>query len=189
MNTPNKLTILRIIMVPAFMASMLIKSIPHHYLIAVILFTIASLTDMLDGQIARRQNIVTDFGKFLDPLADKLLVTAALICFVEQGLTNSIIVTVIIAREFMVTALRLIAVDGGKVIAASIWGKLKTISQMTAIITIILLQEIKSIDYSILNLIPVDLISNLLMIIAAALTVISGFQYMWDNRKFINTTK
>ena len=142
MNTPNKLTVLRILLVPFFVAFLLIKQIPYNYLWATLIFAIASITDTIDGKMARKYNLVTDFGKFMDPLADKILVTSALVCFIELGFVNSIMVVIILAREFMVTSLRLIASGKGKVIAASMWGKVKTVSQMVGIVVILLLQTV-----------------------------------------------
>lgn len=124
MNLPNKLTCLRMLMVPFFVAAMVL-SFSNHYLWALILFVTASFTDMLDGKIARKRGLITDFGKFMDPLADKILVTSALICFVELWVTPAAVIIVIIAREFVVTSLRLIAAPKGIVIAADIFGKMK----------------------------------------------------------------
>ena len=138
MNLPNKLTILRIIMIPFFVAFMLcdIAGAADKW-VAVALFIIASLTDMLDGKIARKYNLVTNFGKFMDPLADKLLVSAAMICLVEMGRLPAWIVIIIISREFIISGFRLIASDNGVVIAASYWGKFKTVFQMIIIIVLI----------------------------------------------------
>ena len=136
MNLPNKLTVARIIATPIFLALMVIE-FKFHYLAALIVFILASLTDMLDGQIARKRNLITDFGKFLDPVADKLLTTAAFLAFLAKGVGDGIvwIVFLVLFREFIITSLRLVVVSsGGKVIAANIWGKAKTVSQMIAII-------------------------------------------------------
>ena len=133
MNLPNKLTVGRIILVPFFVAAMLID-FPLHHLVALIIFVIASLTDMLDGKIARKNNLVTDFGKFADPLADKILVLAALLCFVQNGYCDCVAVIIVLFREFSVTSIRLISASKGKVVAANIFGKIKTVSQMIAII-------------------------------------------------------
>ena len=142
MNLPNKLTVLRIILVPFYIFFLLMPGIPHHYLIALIIFAAASYTDHLDGKIARKYNMITDFGKFADPLADKIMILAALACFVQLGLTNAIVLTVIISREFMVTAMRLVASSKGKVVAANSWGKAKTVSQIIAVLIILILQYI-----------------------------------------------
>ncbi len=138
MNLPNKLTILRMIMVPFFVLFMLVPiGGPANKWIALAIFVVASLTDTLDGYIARRDNLITDFGKFMDPLADKLLVCSALICFVELGDLPAWMVIVIIAREFIISGFRLVASDNGIVIAASKTGKLKTISQMVMVVLVI----------------------------------------------------
>src|SRR5574344_1588229 len=129
MNIPNKLTVMRLIFVPFYVFLLLIPSIPHPYIIAILLFGAAAYTDHLDGKIARKNNMITDFGKFADPLADKIMILAALACFVQIGLTNSIILILIVSREFMVTSIRLVASSQGKVVAANKWGKAKTVSQ------------------------------------------------------------
>lgn len=189
MNTPNKLTILRIIMVPFFVAFLLITAIPQNYLWALVVFILASITDALDGHIARKYNLITNFGKFLDPLADKVLVVSALVCFSAVGLIDPVVVVVIISREFLVTSLRLVASDGGKVIAASIWGKLKTVMQMVAIIAILAMETVK--PY--LNSSAFDngffIAGEVLVWIAGALTIISGVEYLISNKEFINHTK
>lgn len=125
MNLPNKLTVLRMAMVPFFVGALLWQELPHRYLVALLLFVAASYTDHLDGKIARSRNLITNFGKFMDPLADKILVISALICFVSLDLINPWWVLVIVAREFLVTSLRLVAADEGVVIAANKWGKAK----------------------------------------------------------------
>lgn len=138
MNLPNKLTILRVLMIPFFVLFMLtnITGAADKW-IAVAIFIVASLTDFLDGYIARKYNLVSNFGKFMDPLADKLLVSAAMICLVEMGRLPAWIVIVIISREFIISGFRLIASDNGVVIAASYWGKFKTVFQMAMIIVLI----------------------------------------------------
>ena len=138
MNLPNKLTILRVFMIPFFVVFMLwnITGAADKWIAAAI-FILASLTDMLDGKIARKYNLVTNFGKFMDPLADKLLVGAAMICLVEMGRLPAWIVIIIISREFIISGFRLIASDNGVVIAASYWGKFKTVFQMVMIIVLI----------------------------------------------------
>ena len=190
MNTPNKLTILRIIMAPFFLAALLIKQIPHHYAIALVIFVAASLTDLADGKIARKYNLITDFGKFLDPLADKMLVTAALVGFVELGHMGSAACYIILVREFLVTSLRLVASGGGTVIAASIWGKLKTVFQMIAIITILFVAELMAFPFIKKIIDPWAVYAgSALMWIAVALTVISGITYMWAYRSHIDHRK
>ncbi|MGI6404532.1 MAG: CDP-diacylglycerol--glycerol-3-phosphate 3-phosphatidyltransferase [Oscillospiraceae bacterium] len=129
MNLPNKLTMLRIVMIPLFLLCIFIQ-MPHHYLWALLVFGLASLTDMADGMIARKRGLVTDFGVLMDPLADKLLVMSAMICFIPAGIVHAVVVILILSREFLVTSIRLVAAGKGSVIAADKMGKLKTISQM-----------------------------------------------------------
>lgn len=187
MNLPNKLTVARVIAVPFYVAFMLISAVPYNYLWALILFGAASITDMIDGKIARKNAMVTDLGKFLDPLADKVLVSAALICMVELGWTASYLVIIIISREFIVSALRLAAASSNDrtVIAAGIWGKLKTAFTMGAIsiITVlhILLDNFMLLDASF----PVGLISDIFMWISTVLTIISGVVYIVSYRHLL----
>lgn len=189
MNTPNKLTVLRLILVPVFIIFYLVDVIPYHYILSFLVFVIASLTDLLDGHLARKNNQVTTFGKFLDPLADKVLVISALVCFIENSYVSSVVVIIIIAREFLVTSLRLIALShDGAVIAADNLGKIKTIIQMTSIITILLLLSVASV-ISLPAFINIELISNILMWITALITVISGMSYLIKNISYVNTTK
>ena len=170
MNLPNKLTIFRVILVIPFVALML----NGYDLWAVAVFIIASLTDLLDGKIARKYNLITDFGKFMDPLADKLLVCAAMICLVEMGRLPAWMVIVIISREFIISGFRLVASDNGVVIAASYWGKFKTTFQMLMIIVLIL------------NLGGVfDMIGLVLTWIALILTVVSLIDYLVTNKQVI----
>lgn len=187
MNTPNKLTLLRIILVPFFIFFLLMTPIPGNHVIALVIFILASLTDLFDGKLARKYGLVTNFGKFLDPLADKVLVISALICFLDLGWCGSVAVIIIIAREFLVTSLRLVAVDNGTVIAASKWGKLKTAFTMVALIAVMLLASLQ--DFGILTQWDTALISNVLVWIATALTLFSGADYLWKNRSAVNTTK
>ena len=137
MNLPNKITVFRIFMIPFFVAFMLIKEIPYHEIIAGVIFIIAALSDLVDGKIARHYNLVTNFGKFMDPLADKLLVQSALLCFVANGLLPAWIAIVIMSREFIISGFRLVAADKGIVIAAGYLGKLKTVFQMVMSIMLI----------------------------------------------------
>ena len=170
MNLPNKLTIFRVILVIPFVALML----NGYDLWAVAVFIISSLTDLLDGKIARKYNLITDFGKFMDPLADKLLVCAAMICLVEMGRLPAWMVIVIISREFIISGFRLVASDNGVVIAASYWGKFKTTFQMLMIIVLIL------------NLGGVfDMIGLALTWIALILTVVSLIDYLVKNKQVI----
>lgn len=186
MNLPNKLTVLRIILTPFFLASMLID-FEFHYLVATVIFIIASFTDYLDGKIARKQNIVTTFGKLCDPVADKMLTTAALLAFMQLGYCNIWIVFVVLTREFLVTSFRLVASAQGVVIPASIWGKIKTASQMVFFILIMIFiccTEHFGVEFG--NL---PLISNILLGITAVLTVVSGIKYMVDGKKVIDFSK
>lgn len=192
MNLPNKLTLLRIILVPMFIATLLIN-FPLHYLVSGVLFGIASITDTLDGKIARKRNLVTDFGKFADPLADKILVIAALVCFLQMGLLGSygaIPVIIVLFREFAVSGIRLVAASSGKVVAANIWGKIKTVSQMISILTIFAMQAV----LEIINTFKITvtglsntffIIGNILVWIFTLFTIISGIIYIMDNSKFL----
>ena len=196
MNLPNKLTMLRIILVPFYIFFLLMPGIPHHYLIALIIFGAASYTDHLDGKIARKYNMITDFGKFADPLADKIMILAALACFVQLGLTNAVVLTVIVAREIMVTAMRLVASSKGKVVAANNWGKAKTISQIAAVLLVMIFQYILElgamglVNINTASLIPVfGLIGEIALWISALLTVISGVVYIVQNFEFIKNAK
>ena len=168
MNLPNKLTVLRVIMVPFFVFFMLtdVGGAANKW-IALAIFVIASLTDMLDGKIARKYNLVTNFGKFMDPLADKLLVCSAMICLIPSGKLPTAIVIVIIAREFIISGFRLVASDNGIVIAANYWGKFKTVSQMAMII--VLIADLGGVF---------DLIGQILIWLALALTIISLIDYV-----------
>lgn len=186
MNTPNKLTVLRVLLVPAFLCLMMISEIPLHYLGALVIFVAASVTDTLDGYLARKNNQVTTFGKFLDPLADKILVLSALICFIELKFCGAIPVVIIIAREFMVTSIRLVALSSdGKVIAANFWGKLKTVISMVAIITVLILAAATEL-FSLPNWLQPTFWGPILIWLATAITVISGLDYLIKNRQSIN---
>lgn len=202
MNLANKLTLMRVILVPFFVAFMLIDAIPMNYLWAAVVFAAASITDMLDGKIARKYNMITSFGKFLDPLADKILVAAALVCFVQLGWCSAWVTALILAREFVVSGVRLVAASSEKklVIPAGMLGKLKTAMTMVAVCVILLLHILKDFgviygipyEYSIQPRgfgFPIQLISDILMYIAAALTVASGVKYLYDYREFIDPTK
>lgn len=189
MNLPNKLTVGRIILVPFFVAAVLIP-FPLHHLAALLLFIAASVTDLLDGKIARKRGLVTDFGKFADPLADKILVLAALLCFVQNGLCDCVAVIVVLLREFTVTSIRLIAASSGKVIAANIWGKVKTVTQMVAIICILVMQtaldilSLCQIDTAFLH--PIFTVSGEVLIwISTFFAILSGIIYVVQNRRFI----
>ena len=175
MNLPNKLTILRVIMIPFFVAALLYDGGANQNMryVAAALFIIASLTDMLDGKIARKYNLVTNFGKFMDPLADKLLVCSALICMIELRELPAWMVIIIISREFIISGFRLVASDNGVVIAASYWGKFKTTFQMIAVV------------FLILDIPSLVLLTNLCVWIALALTIISLVDYIVKNHKVL----
>lgn len=180
MNLPNKLTIFRVILIPFFVFFLLYPSFEEYgNYIAVTIFIVASLTDLADGYIARKYNLVTNFGKFMDPLADKLLVCAAMICLVETGQLDSWIVVIIISREFIISGFRLVASDNGVVIAASYWGKFKTTFQMLMIVFLIL--DFKGEVFEMLNL--------FLVFVATALTVISLIDYIVKNKDVLRETK
>lgn len=195
MNLPNKLTVARVIMVPFFVLFLMNITIPHHIVIALGIFALASFTDHLDGRIARKRNLITNFGKFLDPLADKILVISALACFVALGWTNVWFLIVIIAREFMVSAVRLIAADNGKVIAANVWGKIKTITQMVAILVILILQYFQ--ELMDLQIMPSFADSQLVFYIIGEcfvglcvfFTILSGIIYLKDNWGLMKNSK
>ena len=180
MNFPNKLTLLRICLIPVFVILML-SQVSNFFLISCIIFIIASITDFLDGKIARKYNLVTDFGKFMDPLADKLLVLSALICMIEYDLVAGWMVIIIVARELTVSILRAIAADNGKVIAASGGGKIKTTSQMIAIILLLI-----GANYSNSQIVFVGTIA---MYIATIFTLYSGIDYLYKNRELFMNSK
>ena len=173
MNLPNKLTVTRVVLIPFFVFFLLNDAKnPYFKWIALAIFIVASLTDLLDGKIARKYNLITDFGKFMDPLADKLLVCSAMIGLIELGRIPAWIVIIIIAREFIISGFRLIAADNGRVIAASYWGKFKTNFQMFMVIFMIMNLEQA----------PFPLITQILMWIALALTIISLVDYLIKNK-------
>ena len=196
MNTPNKLTLGRMIATPIFMATMLID-FPYHYAVSLILFALASLTDMIDGKLARKYNLVTDFGKFLDPLADKMLTTAAYLGFMflysgkqgSYGWQITTIVFIVLFREFMVSSLRLVTAKSGLVVAANIWGKLKTVSQMVGLVAALLFYTLIK-DFGMSQIEGVcDIIIMVLFWISAVLCVISGLIYLNECKSYINTSK
>jgi CDP-diacylglycerol--glycerol-3-phosphate 3-phosphatidyltransferase len=177
MNLPNKLTIIRVLFIPFFMFFIMNDSIRYAPIIALAIYIVASLTDTLDGYIARKYKLITDFGKFMDPLADKLLVTASLICFVELGFISSWIAMVIIARELIITGFRTLAASKGTTLAANNWGKLKTIFQMITIILVLFLNAG----------LPYDLwiVTTILWAITVILTLLSGTIYIWENKSVL----
>ena len=190
MNLPNKLTVARILLVPFFVAALLID-FPLNNLAALALFGAASITDLLDGKIARKQGLITDFGNFADPLADKILVISALLCFVQLGLCDCVAVIIVLFREFTVTSIRLIAASKGKVIAANIWGKVKTVTQMVAIICVLVMQIV--LDIGALGVaLPCCLrcifywTGEGLIWVSTLFTIISGIIYVKQNKHFIS---
>lgn len=193
MNLPNKLTVARIIATPIFMFFMMWE-FKYNYLVALVIFIFASITDWLDGKIARSRNLVTDFGKFLDPIADKMLTTAALLGFITKGVGAGItwIVFIVLFREFLIASLRLVAASSNvkKVVAANIWGKLKTVSQMVAIIVALAVCQYKVLypaNSALSN--ALDISVNVLLWVSAVLCVISGIIYLYDNKDFVDPTK
>ena len=192
MNLPNKLTVLRVILVPFFLLFVLCYEIPQHMIWALVVYVIASLTDWLDGKLARMNNQVTTFGKFLDPLADKLLVMTALIAFTFERLIDPVAVVIILSREFMVTGLRLVVAGEGVVVAAGIWGKLKTAFTMIAQIALMAMQIFHPDAKGSPDLnwgSTIFLINEALIWIAVILTVISGFIYLKAYWKYIDSSK
>ena len=196
MNLPNKLTLCRIILVPVFMIFVSLTEFGTEtfnatwYLVAGIVFAAASFTDYLDGHLARKWHMVTDFGKFSDPLADKLLTTVALIYMMRDGVCSPVVLCIILAREFAVSGLRMVAAGAkdGKVIAANMWGKVKTVLQMLTIIFYFFGMAIAA-NVSWDATVMVVGVSVVLCWLVAAVTAISGIKYLWDNRSFINTAK
>ncbi len=196
MNTPNKLTLARMIATPIFMAIMLI-AFPYHYAISLVLFIAASLTDMIDGKMARKYNMVTDFGKFMDPLADKMLTTSAYLGFMfiyggtKFGWHIVVITFIVLFREFAVSSIRLVAVTaGGKVVAANMWGKCKTVSQMAGIIVALgcyALNEFITLSASVWDIANIIIIA--LFWLSAVLCVISGAIYIYGGREYIANAK
>ena len=175
MNLPNKLTTFRVILIPFFVFFLLTDFVAGSKWIATVLFCAASITDFLDGHIARKYNLVTNFGKFMDPLADKLLVCSALICLIALDRIPAWIVIVIISREFIISGFRLIAAENGVVIAANYWGKFKTVSQM--IMIILLLIDLGGVF---------DILEQIFIWLSLALTVISLITYIWQNRSVLS---
>ena len=190
MNLPNKLTVLRVILAPLFLI-LLVVNFPHHFIAALVVFVAASITDLLDGKIARKHNLITNFGKFMDPLADKMLVHAAFIGFLylEIGWGMLWINFIMLTREFLVTSVRYMAATNGKVVAADIWGKLKTVLQMSAIIyTLFALGLCSLLALPTLELVLM-LIADVLLWASALMCIISGVIYLLDNKDLINPEK
>jgi len=201
MNLPNKLTVLRMALVPVFIVcfylgqpgaaegALLVASLPAKIAFAVlafVVFGVASLTDMLDGQIARKRGLITNFGKLMDPLADKVLTTAAFVCFVDTSVMAAWMLIVILAREFAITSLRAIAASEGVVLAAGSLGKLKTVLQMAAILLLLLMRVVIAADTS--GAVPWGLnwFAQLVLLAAVIITVWSGIDYLWKGRKLLN---
>ena len=181
MNLPNKITMFRVFMIPFFVFFMLTDYVSYSKYIALVIFIVASLSDTLDGYIARKYNLISNFGKFMDPLADKLLVSSALICFISNPDSKMPVwgVIVIISREFIISGFRLVASDNGIVIAASYWGKFKTTFQMIMVIVLILNIKTTLFYY----------IGNILIVIATALTIISLIDYIIKNKNVLKEQK
>ena len=190
LNLPNKLTLIRMFLAPIYLALMLIE-FPYHYIVALAVFSVASLTDMLDGKIARKNNLITVFGKLLDPLADEMLTTAALLAFMREGWCSIWIVMIVLTREFAVAGVRLIATAQGIVIPANYWGKAKTVSQMVFTIVIMLLAELDATFDIFANAgwFTLARVSNIMLWITAVLTVVSGITYFVDSKKLIDFSK
>lgn len=191
MNLPNKLTILRILLVPLVVAAMLIE-FPFHFVVSSLLFLTASVTDFFDGMIARKNNLVTNFGKFADPIADKILVISALICLLSLGLCDPVIIIIVLFREFVVTSVRLSAAANGKVVAANIWGKFKTLSQLFAIAVVFSLQMVLefitffgSAKDAAALFDTFYIIGEIAMWISTVFTILSGLKYVLDNKDSI----
>lgn len=182
LNLPNKLTLSRMIIAPVYLALMLLE-FPHHFLVAAIVFGIASLTDFFDGMLARKYNQITVFGKLCDPIGDKMLTVAALLAFLQHGYCSIWVLMIVLSREFVVTSLRMVALTQNIVIAAGILGKIKTACQMVfTVVVMLLLQFGLPEDFPL----SVATISNVLMWVVALLTVASGIKYLVDGFKLID---
>lgn len=188
MNLPNKLTIIRMVLTPVFLFVFLAPFIPYHYFLGLIIYAAGCITDFLDGKIARKYNLITTFGKLADPVADKMLTTAALLALMDAGFCSIYIVFIVLTREFAVTSVRLAASAQGVVIPANIWGKLKTASQMISTILIMLFMALMQ-SGILTTAFPLDIISSVLLWITAVLAVISGIIYIKNGVKLIDFTK
>ncbi len=191
MNLPNKLTLIRIILIPVFIFFVYVSTIPHHYLWAAIVFSLASFTDFLDGYLARKYNLITDFGKFADPLADKLLTTTAFIYMMADGVCSPLVIVLILMREFAVSGMRMVAAgaEDGKVIAANVFGKVKTVLQMLSILWFYFAAGFAGLATGEPHLTWVLISTQILCWLVALVTVLSGVQYLWQNRVFIQNAK
>ncbi len=183
MNLPNKLTLIRIALIPIFLFFLMTEFVPYSVYVALAVFIIASATDALDGHIARSRGLVTDFGKFADPLADKILVLSALIGLIELGQIGAIPVIIIIAREFMVTGLRIVAIGSGKVIAAGLSGKIKTILQMVVTVLLMFVAPLRA------DIFALEVIAQVGIWAMVAITVYSGAEYIVQNWSIIDYRK
>ena len=192
LNLPNKLTLLRVLLVPVFMVFAALSHFgksdfsPVLSLLAAVVFTLASITDYFDGHLARKRNLITDFGKFMDPLADKMLTTAALIYMVTDGVCSPIVLAVVLFREFAVAGVRMIAASHQKVIAANLWGKVKTVLQMVTVLVYYFSCGLLS-RWAGAGLI--SLVTQVLCWLVAAVTLLSGGKYLWDNRDCLSADK
>lgn len=189
MNLPNKLTLLRILLVPVFMVCASRPFAPGWMLAAGVVFTVASFTDFLDGHLARKWGMVTDFGKFADPLADKLLTTTAFIYMMELRACSPVVLVIILAREFAVSGLRMVAAANNQVIAANMWGKVKTVLQMVTIIVFYFGLAYDSWRGTVASVYTSQVVGYVLCWAVAAVTLVSGVVYLWQNRACINTAK
>ncbi|MBQ8029611.1 MAG: CDP-diacylglycerol--glycerol-3-phosphate 3-phosphatidyltransferase [Clostridia bacterium] len=185
MNLPNKLTLSRMIIAPIYLLLMLID-FKNHFLWATIVFALASLTDFFDGKLARKYDQITVFGKLCDPVGDKMLFLAALLAFLKYDMCSIWVIMIVMSREFIITSLRMVAIDQNVVIAAGIWGKAKTVCQMVFTVLIMLIMQFGVPEGFVLE---AETISNILMWIVAFLTVISGIKYLIDSRKLIDFKK
>jgi CDP-diacylglycerol--glycerol-3-phosphate 3-phosphatidyltransferase len=192
MNLPNKLTIIRFVLSPILLALILLN-IPHNYVFALIVFVVGCITDFLDGNIARKNKLVTDFGKFLDPIADKMLTQAAFFGLLAQGIGYGIVWInfIIILREFCITSMRLLAAKDGNVIAANLWGKAKTVAQMVAIIVVFVAQEAAFLFGKVYpaTQLTIEIICTAVLWISTILTVVSGINYLYLNKQYLNYKK
>lgn len=187
MNLPNQLTIVRIILTPIFLV-LFLSDIKYHFMWGLIVFAIGSFTDFLDGKIARKRNIVTVFGQLADPVADKILTTAALLAFMKFDLCNIWIIMIVLLREFTITSFRLVATAQGVVIPANIYGKMKTVSQMVFSLVIMVLAHLNECGILGENF-PLSTVSNGLLWVTAVLCVISGVVYVKQSIKLIDFSK
>lgn len=187
LNLPNKLTIIRIVLTPVFLFLFFAEFIPFNYIFALIVFAVAAITDFADGKIARSRNIITNFGKIADPIADKILTTTTLLCFMQKNLCSIWVILLILTREFVVSAIRITAASQGSVIPANIYGKIKTIMQMVFSVIIILLIALQgAIGFTIPHF---EIISAVMMWILAVITLVSGVIYIKDSAKIIDFSK